>query len=122
MVIGGTLTMAITRLKFINRFGIPSMETIKATLTTTGLTYTFNNHPFVHDNFQGFFVVKVSGTPSAPQSAVNVYFDTDGIEGSSVPVYNAAGTQLTTGTFPGNGVFLFFYDRTTDMLRLMTDV
>lgn len=114
--------MAITRLKYVNTRGIPALETIRATQNTTGLTFTFNNHPYVNDFFQGFFVAKISGTPAAPQSAVPVYFDTDGVANSSIPVTNATGAGLTTTDFLGDGVYLFFYDRTTNVLRSMTTI
>lgn len=99
--------MASTILKSVNRAGIPALETIKATLTTTGLTYTFNNHPFVRMPFQGFFVAKITGTPASPTTAVPIYFETDGIPNSSVEVCNATGAGLVTGDLV-DGVYLFF--------------
>jgi len=113
--------MASTVLKFVNRVGIPALETINATQTTTGLTYLFNRHPYINTAFQGFFVAKISGTPAAPQSAVPIYFATDGVANSSVEVCNATGAGLTTGELT-DGVYLFFWDDTTKVLRLMTNI
>ena len=117
MVIGG---FAMTRLNFVNKVGIPTIATTGATLTDTGLTYSFNNHPYIRLGFQGLFVVKVSSTPTAPSTAVPVYFTTTGVSNSTVEVCNAAGTALTTSTFPGDGVYVFFWDDTTKILRLLT--
>lgn len=110
--------MANTILRFVNTRGIPCIETIGATLTTTGETFSFNSHPFLRTTFQGLFAVKVSGTPTAPETAVPIYFTTSG--GGTVQLYDAAGTALTTATWPGNGVYLFWYDSTTNITRLMT--
>lgn len=112
--------MAITRLNFVNQRGIPTLETVGNTLTTTGSTYSFNSHPAFSLVFQGVFIVKVSGTPTAPSTAVPIYFDSAGVNNSSIAVTNAAGTALTTATWPGDGVYMFFYDKTTNILRLLT--
>ena len=114
--------MALTRLNFVNSRGIPCLETVSASLTTTGETYTFNSHPYIAANFQGLFAVKVSGTAAAPTDAVPIYFTTAGVGNSTVQVFDAAGTALTTATWPGDGVFLFWYDRTTNVTRLMTTI
>ena len=112
--------MALTRLNFVNRIGIPTLATTGATLTTTGLTYSFNNHPFMGISFQGIFIVKIAGTPTAPSTAVPVYFTTENVDNSTVALCNAAGTALTTSTFPGDGVYICFWDDTTKILRLLT--
>lgn len=112
--------MAITRLTFVNQRGIPTLETVGNTLTTTELTYSFNRHPALNMVFQGVFIVKVTDTPTAPSTAVPIYFDSVGVSNSSIAVTNAAGTALTTATWPGDGIYIFFYDRATNILRLLT--
>lgn len=107
-------------LKNVNRGGIPCLETKSATLSSSALTYAFNPHPFVGNSFQGLFAVKVSGTPTAPTTAVPLNFTTEGVGGSTVVICDAAGVELTTATWPGDGVYLFWYDRTTNVTRLMT--
>lgn len=116
--------MANKRINRVNTLGIPTIESIKATLTTTALTFTFNNHPQVSDYFQGLFIVKISGTPTPPSgaTAVAVYFDTDGLPGSAVAVCNSTGAGLTSSDFPGDGVYLMFYDRTTNVLRMINTI
>lgn len=112
--------MAISRLNFVNKLGIPALETINATLTTTGETFYFNRHPAFDIYFQGIFLVKVSGSETAPETAVPIYFDSVGSTSTKTQVYNSAGTEITTATWPGDGIYLFFYDKSTDMLRLLT--
>lgn len=114
--------MALTRLSFVNTRGIPCLATIRAAQSSTGLTFFFNSHPYVNNYFQGLFVVKVVGTPAAPTTAVPVYFETDGVSGSSIAVNNSTGAGLTTSDFPGDGVYLFWYDRDTNVLRLINTI
>lgn len=112
----------LTPYNLVNKAGIPCLESIRATQTTTGLTFTFRNHANVSSYFQGLFLVKISGTPAAPTPAVPVFFDTDGLSNSSVAVSNSTGAGYTTADFPGDGVYLMFYDRSTNVLRIINTV
>lgn len=114
--------MAYTRLNFVNTRGIPCLETVGCTLTTEGETYSFNQHPYVSSFFQGVLVIKVSGTQTAPTTAVPIKFNTIGLDNTSVPVTNSTGAGYTTSDWPGDGVYLFFYDRATNVLRLLSNV
>ena len=109
----------MTPIRFANRNGFPCIETTGNTLTTTASTYSFNSHPFVMNHFYGGLFIKVTNTPTAPETAVPVQFTTTGVTGSTVAVLDAQGVALTTSTFPGDGIYLGFYDRDTDKLQLL---
>lgn len=111
--------MANTVLNFTNRGGFPCIESTGVSLTTTAETFTFNSHPFLRSPFQGGFWIKITDTPTAPGTAVPIQFTTTGVANSTVTVYNAQGTALDTGTFPGNGIYLGFYDSDTGIVRLI---
>ena len=111
--------MASTVLTFTNGRGFPAIENEGVTLTETAETFSFNSHPFLRSPFQGGFWVKITDTPTAPGTAVPINFTTSGVSNSTVAVYNAQGTALTTATFPGNGIYLAFYDSDTGIVRLL---
>ena len=69
--------------------------------------------------FQGGLYIKITGTPTAPTTAVPINFTTTGVADSTVAVYNAQGTALTTATFPGDGIYIGFWDTNTGLLRLL---
>lgn len=104
-------------LKFTNRVGIPAIENESVSLTTLGETFSFAKHPYTEMYFQGGLWIKINNTPESPTPAVPVYFKTG--NGDSVPVHNFAGTAFTTATFPGDGIYLGFYDADTNKLRLL---
>jgi hypothetical protein len=106
----------MTPLRYSNRFGFPCIESTSATLTTTGLTYTFNRHPYVNNYFYGGLFVKLESTPTAPSTAVPVYFETQG--NSAVAVLDKNGTALTTANI-ADGIYLAFYDRDSNKLQLL---
>ena len=104
--------------KRVNRLGIPATKNVGATLSTDRLTITFDNHPNVSDFFQGFFVVYISNLPAAPETPVAVYLNTSGLLGSDKQLYTSKSVAVNTGEV-ANGVYLCFYDSTTDMVRVM---
>ena len=106
-------------LRFSNKGGFPCIESTGNNLTSTSSTYIFNAHQFVNNNFYGGLFIKITDTPTAPETAVPIQFTTAGVTNSTIPVLNAQGTALTTATFPGNGIYLAFYDRDTNNLQLL---
>lgn len=108
-----------TRLKAVNQRGWPTIESTGVTLTTTAETFSFAAHPYVGNPFQGGLYIKISGTPTAPTTAVPINFTTTGVAGSTVPVYNAQGQAITTANFPGDGIYIGFWDTDTNLLRLL---
>lgn len=107
-------------LKFANRLGFPCIETTDVTLTTTEETFTFQNHPYLKIRFQGGFFIKVTGTNTAPTTAVPIKFNTQGVANSAVSVYDAQGTELTTATWPGDGIYLMWFDYSDSKVRLIS--
>jgi len=108
-----------TRLKAVNQRGWPTIETTGATLTATAETFSFAAHPYVGAPFQGGLYIKITGTPTAPSTTVPIQFTTAGVANSTVAVYNAQGVALTTATFPGDGIYIGFWDTDTGLLRLL---
>lgn len=110
--------MANVPVKKVNRLGIPTIANIGANLATDRLTVTFNNHPNVSDFFQGEFDVLLQNLPEAPETAVPIYFNTDGLLGSEKQVFDCKGTAVTTANL-SNGVWKCFYDSTTGLVRVL---
>lgn len=102
----------------VNRLGIPAIRNIGANLGTDRLTITFANHPNVSNFFQGFFVAYISNLPAAPQTAVDVYLNTEGMLGSDKQLFTPQGTAVQTDEVV-EGVYLCFYDSTTGKVRVM---
>lgn len=106
-------------LRYVNGRGVPCIESVSAVLTDTGLTFGFNRHPYTSNNFSGFIVVKVENTFTAPETAVPVYFTTQGVSGSTIALTTLNGDAVTTTTWTGTGIHLVFYDREDNILQLI---
>lgn len=106
-------------LRAVNQRGWPTIENIGVTLTATTETFSFAAHPYVGSPFQGGLFIKITGTPTAPETAVPINFTTLTVENSTVAVYTAQGKPLTTDTFPGDGIYMGFWDTDSRLLRLL---
>lgn len=106
-------------LRYVNGRGIPCIESVSAVLTDTGLTFGFNRHLNADNMFSGLIAVKVENTFTAPETAVPVYFTTQGVSGSTVQLTTFDGEAVTTTTWTGTGIHLVFYDREDNVLQLI---
>lgn len=110
--------MAIAPYFFCNKNGIPCIESQSANLTTTSCTYYFKNHPFLNSNYQGLVAVKIAQSVSAPSTSVPVMFDTVGAA-APIQVKTRGNTAVDTSDINALGVYLCFYDRSSNTLQLI---
>lgn len=112
--------MANTILKTVNERGIPALSVESITSDGTNTSFNFEKHRFIGNNFSGFFVVKI---PQAVATSTQpLFFNTIGVEGTSVPVYDADGDRITVATLATSNFPTFrlmFYDRQSNKLQLM---
>lgn len=101
-----------------NKNGFPLLENNTVNLTTTALTYSFSVIPFYNGSFYGGIFFKLTGTPSAPSSAVPVQFQFAG-NNNVIPVYDANGVALTTADIK-DSIVLGFYDKDNNQLRIIS--
>ena len=104
--------------KRVNTRGIPCIRNISSNLDTTRLTLTFANHPNVSDYFQGLFLVNLVSLPDTTESELPVYLATEGYLGSEKQLFTPQGVAVPAGEVV-DGVYLCFYDSTTDKVRVM---
>lgn len=109
-----------TILKTVNRNGFACIESTNVTLSTTAEVFSFNRHAFGGANFQGGFFVKIAQSEATPTTAVPIQFTTTGVPGSTVNVYDAKGDQFTTDNWPGEAIYLAWFDTETNQVRLLT--
>lgn len=110
----------ITPLKFANRSGIPCLEVVGVNVNSADVTFNFAEHPFFRDSFQGLFLIRNLQTFTAPTSPLPVRFATAGAPGSEVAVRNVGGADLTSDLLDSTGIYMFFYDRPTNYLQLIS--
>lgn len=104
---------------YCNRAGIPCIESQSVSLSTTACTFMFKNHPFLNSNFQGLVAVKINQTFEAPTTAVPIQFSTINNADATNIVKTYNGANVTTTTWNGTGIYLMFFDRSTNTLQMI---
>ena len=110
-------------LKFVNQGGIPAVQTVAVNTVGTVTTLSFNSHPYRQTNrFYGFFVIRIDQDTSGITSTNTVQFDTQGVGGSAIDVYQANGKIATINelTSLGQSVYLCFYDRDNNRVQIIS--
>ena len=108
-------------LKFVNQGGFPAIQSIAETTSGSNTTFSFNDHPYRQTHrFYGGFFVKI---PQVNETTAGnlVFFDTQGVGGSAIDVYDSTGAALTVAglTSTAQTVHLFFYDRDSNRVQLI---
>lgn len=112
--------MAVPVIKLANRVGIPCLEVMSINVTDTNVVFNFAEHPFFRNNFQGLFLVRNLQTFTAPASPLPVQFATIGVPGTEIAAKNVGNVDLLSTDFDNTGIYIFFYDRPTNTLQLIS--
>lgn len=100
-------------------YGIKSVGT--PTVTTTDITFHFEEHPFVQSPYNGILIVNIGvGSPTGGEGTLPVYFQTG--NGAKVAVTKADGAPLTAADVLTSGYYLLFFDRGTGVLQVFNSV
>ena len=100
----------------VNGNGIPCIEVVSITESSTIATYNFNPSPFPSSRFSGLIAVKIEKTPTTTSLPVN--FSVPSVAGSSIALTTFGGT-VVTGASLTTGIHLVFYDRPNNILQLI---
>lgn len=114
--------MADTILKFVNRNGIPCIQSNGVNLTTTAATFSFDPHPFVGSRFAGLIAVKIRDGFTSPTTAVPIQFTTTGVPNSTMTLQGYGNQVVSTADWAGQGIYLAFYDSDTRELHLVSGI
>lgn len=106
--------------KFANQRGIPCVESIAVNVGTDAVKFVFANHENLGYNYQGLILVRIQQPFTQPSTAVKVQFVTEGVANSEQTLKNLDDADLTTADFHKTGIYMFFYDRPTNKLQLVS--
>lgn len=100
-------------------YGIESVGT--PTVTTTDLTFKFQDHPYVNVPFNGALIVRITtAAPVGGDGTLPVFFQTG--NNPRVAVTKANGEPFTAADVANTGYYWFFYDSRTGVLQAFSAV
>lgn len=102
----------------VNVGGIPCIESSNITVGDS-LLVSFNPVYSFNSRFSGLIAIKINNTFTAPESAVPVEFVVTGVSGSTIGLTKIGGTSVTSDELV-QGIYLVFYDRSSNTMQLVS--
>lgn len=112
--------MAMNPFTWVNRRGSAAIRSTGVAVGAASVKFTFRNHAFLSSWYRGtVFVDLAQAIPAGTTGTLPVVFETNGVE-QAVTKYN--GEPLTADDIPGTGIFELWYDKSANVLQLLTGV
>ena len=103
----------------VNQSGIPAIRSLSVTVGTTDVRFDFNNHRNVGRPFRGLLVINLAQIiPAGTTDTLPIVFTSGG--GSVANLTTFDGNPVTVADIAGTGVYLAWYESSTDSLQLLT--
>ena len=103
----------------VNRTGIPALRSLSVTVGTADVRFDFNNHRNIGSPFRGLLVINLAqAIPTGTTATLPIVFTSDGSNAVNLTTFN--GDPVTVADIPGTGIYLAWYESSTDSLQLLT--
>lgn len=103
----------------VNQSGIPALRSLSVTVGTNDVRFDFNNHRNLGRPFRGLLVINLAqAIPTGTTETLPIVFTSGGGSVASLTTFN--GDPVTVAGIPGTGVYLAWYESSTDTLQLLT--
>lgn len=107
---------------FINRRGIPLIESASAEVTDTQVVITITNRAFRFLDDRGVFLFRLNQPIPAGGEALPIIFSWTGFLQTFTQPLTITGNAAATGDqLGGTGIYLVYYDKACNLLQLMTN-
>ena len=99
--------------------GIPTLSSNSVSVSTSAVSFDFNNHRNVGRPFRGLLIVRLAqAIPTGTTDTLPIQFTSDGGNAKTVGTFN--GDPVTVADIPGTGVYVLWYESQSDTLQLLT--
>ena len=105
----------------VNQSGIPALRSLSVTVGTNDVRFDFNNHRNVGRPFRGLLVINLAQViPAGTIATLPIVFTSGGGSVANLTTFN--GDPVTVADITGTGIYLAWYESSTDSLQLLTGV
>ena len=106
----------------VNRGGIPAISSLSVTVTANEVQFDFNNHRNIVAPFRGLLIVRLNqAIPAGTTTTLPIVF-TSGGGGNAQKLTGYNGADITVSQIPGTGIYLCWFEHSTNTLQLLTGV
>lgn len=102
---------------FVNRVGIPLMESANITVNTDNVQIELANRSFRWLNQKGVILFRLNQQIPTAGDTLPVIFS---VNDFTQPLTNIGRTAITGSQLPGTGVYFIYYDKDANLMQLLT--
>lgn len=102
---------------FVNRMGIPLIESANVEVTTSNVVITLADKSFRGLNQKGTILFRLNQEIPAAGDTLPVLFSVNDFTQS---LTNIGGTAIVGSNLPGTGVYFIYYDKDANVMQLLT--
>jgi hypothetical protein len=103
---------------FSNRRGVPKVDVQSVTVTDTNVQFLLPNNAFRFLPDNGLVLIRIGvAIPTGTTATLPLVFSSN--ESTQV-ITDVGGTELTAADIPSTGVYLFFYDKSANLMQLLS--
>ena len=103
---------------FCNRNGIPMIETTRVVVNTDDVTLFIPDRAFRFLNNKGIALIRLNqAIPTGTTDTLPVLLSSNDF---TQPLTNVGGTAITVAQLPGTGVYVVYYDKSSNTMQLLT--
>lgn len=112
--------MAINPFTWVNRRGSAAIQSTGVTVNADNVVFSFANHAFLSNWYRGTIFVNLGqAIPTGTTTTLPIVFETNGV---TQAITKFGGDALTVADLQGVGVYMMWFDKTTNTLQAMTGV
>lgn len=101
----------------VNQSGIPTLRSLSVTVSTTAVSFDFNNHRNVGRPFRGLLIVNLAqAIPTGTTTTLPIVFTSGGDNAQALTKEN--GEPVTVADIPGTGIYILWFESQTDTLQV----
>ena len=105
----------------VNRGGIPAISSLSVNVTTTEVQFDFNNHRNIGAPFRGLLIVRLNqAIHTGTTTTLPIVFTSGGGNPQRLTGFN--GADITVAQISGTGIYLCWFEHTTNTLQLLTGI
>lgn len=101
---------------------IQAISSLSVTVTANEVQFDFNNHRNIGAPFRGLLIVRLNqAIPAGTTTTLPIVF-TSGGGGNAQKLTGYNGADITVSQIPGTGIYLCWFEHSTNTLQLLTGV
>ena len=104
-----------------NSNGVPAISSNSVTVVTTAVSYDFYNHRNIGSPFRGLIIVRLNQPiPAGTTDTLEINFTSNSGNAKTLTKFN--GEAVTVADIAGTGIYLVWYESSSDTLQLLTGI